>query len=882
MADTVFTHIIRYVQEAIGGPAVRTELQKTDAQTEKTIRSILGLTQTTEQAGTAGKTAAPKIGDFEKAIRRAAIVAPVWMLLRTAMMSTFKLIQDQTKFIIDLETSMARIRIVGKGTSEEFSNLRDSLVALSYAYGVTATEAVDAAKIFAQQGKTVSETLYLTQQAMLAAQVLGEDVKTTVDNLTAALKGFNIPMSQSVGIIDKWVGVEKEFAVTARDLADATKAAGSTANQMGITISQFLGDVTSVIEVTRKSGSEAARGLSFIYARLLTSARPVVEATAQIAFYLDKQGQATNALTGVLRPASDILGDLAVKWNTLTREERLEIAASVASKRQMTVFNALMQNYNQSLNARIKALSSAGQAERAFGLIQDTTAFKLKQVSSAWNNMTIAVGDTSVFKGAIDSFKDFLNNITMIISIEKGFRASMAETVTAQKIAAETQFTMASNFKEVIALRDKLLQAPATDETTQRIKILNDAIDESVKKEPSFKLALDAPTSEEFDKVIEDIKKSALRKKVILDVSLEYDPKIIEQQTKVDRPILLPGERAKAEQEIINLQKKKTSEIEKQYRLALADYELKKGLTDTTEEEVDAITELTDKDKELLDIERKIIILKGQRIIDADTLIAKEIELIKQSKYSYTEYEKAKKIEELQNSLLTERLKIREEERDLLIDQALEIAKIKGASSAQLVLAEAALKAATGSQKQIEVLKQRLEMEKLITKEKLNQVEVGDETLTLYKVAKERGIEIARQIGKFLTGQLDFGRIKNMPDVLSAFKEYFSARYEQLQAAEYLGIPFRGQGRLGGERRTGREGSSIPIPEFQAIEQIPSAIAQISKPTTISGLNVTVNAEIKSEDTKEVKAKKIVIDIAEAIRTNPAVQDAIKEQIEDF
>jgi TP901 family phage tail tape measure protein len=311
------------------------------------------------------------------------------------------------------------------------------LIALSFAYGVSATEALEAAQIFAQQGKTVKETLELTQQAMLAAQVLGTDVRTVVEDLTAALNSFNIPMEHSVSVIDKWIGVEKEFAVTSKDLANATKVAGATANQLGISISELLGDVTSVVEVTRKSGEEAARGLSFIYARLLSTGKPVVEQIAKIKFYLDEEGKATSALTGTLRPTAEILGDLANKWGSLTNEERLSIAAAVASKRQMTVLNALMQNYNRSLDARVKALTSAGAAEKAFGIIQDTTAFKLKQLTSSWNNLTNAVANTSGFKAGLGFLNDMLVTVTYMVDKEKAYKEAISSRITAMKIEAQ-------------------------------------------------------------------------------------------------------------------------------------------------------------------------------------------------------------------------------------------------------------------------------------------------------------------------------------------------------------------------------------------------------------------------------------------------------------
>ena len=259
------------------------------------------------------KKATPMMEQFGLAMRRALVVAPVWMILRGAIMAVTNTIQDQIKFLIEFETAITRIKIVGKGTAEEYNNLTNALVGLAYAYGTSASEAAQAALIFAQQGRTVKETIELTRAAMLASKILGTDIKTAVDDMTAAIEGFKLGIDDATMIVDRWINVERQFAVTSKDLADATKVAGASANQLGVTMSEFLGDVTAAVEVTRKSGSEVARGLSFIYARLLTSGQKTVEQISKIPFYMDATGKSTNAVGIQMRSISDILGELAGK-----------------------------------------------------------------------------------------------------------------------------------------------------------------------------------------------------------------------------------------------------------------------------------------------------------------------------------------------------------------------------------------------------------------------------------------------------------------------------------------------------------------------------------------------------------------------------------------
>jgi len=624
------------------------------------------------------KKATPMMEQFGLAMRRALIVAPVWMILRGAIMAVTNTISDQIKFLIDFETAITRIKIVGKGTEEEYKNLTSALVGLAYAYGTTASEAADAALIFAQQGRTVKETVELTRSAMLASKILGTDIKTAVDDMTAAIEGFKLGIGDATSIVDKWINVEKQFAVTSKDLADATKVSGASAHQLGITMSEFLGDVTAVVEVTRKSGSEAARGLSFIYARLLTSGKKTVEQITKIPFYLDETGKATNTVGTQLRSVSSILEELAGKWDSLTVAEKLQIATSLGSKRQMVVVNALMQNYTASLDARIAALVSAGAAERAFALIQDTTAIKIKQVSAAWNVLTSAIGDTSEFKASLNLFDKMIINFAALINYEKAYGALYTREINKVQLGNETTLNQVKSIEELIDVRNKLAKAPQTAENIDRLKKVEDAINVISAKEPRIKVAIETGEPAELKKAIEDRLKELSVEKIRLNVSLEFEPKIAEVERQLEdlqqelkwtggsNAIRLRGEIAKKEKEIKKLYDDQKSSIDEQYKLQKGQETAKQALVDGFDEEESLSEELTESEKERLNIEKQLLNFRYDNVGALEAQIQKEIELITNSKTLYEAHAKNLKLEELSTKLIDVKLQKRKQEEDSL------------------------------------------------------------------------------------------------------------------------------------------------------------------------------------------------------------------------
>jgi len=654
----------------------------------KTKKEIEDVFKTVKGGAKTAQVTTKKMGDLERALRRAAVVAPVWLLLRSAMMAVLNLIKEQIKFLVDFENAMARIKIVGRGTAEEYQHLGDSILALSIAYGVSASEGLEAAKIFAQQGKSISETITLTRAAMIGAQVLGKDVKVVVEDLTAAMKAFGISSNNVISVVDNLINVEKNFAVTSAELSAGIKRTGATANQVGVTMAELVGDITAVIEVTRQSGEAAARGLQFMYARLLTTAKPVIESLAGIKFYLDEQGRATSALTGTLRSATDILDELSLKWKTLTNEQRLNIATSLGSKRQLVVVNALMQNYGHAIDARIKALTSAGEAEKALAIVEDTVAFKTKALASSWNILTKAVADTSAWKGTLDWLSRFAVGLADVF--DKGVGAQVKAGTVANKILAgiEVKQSQLNSVEELIKLRDKLLSQPIQDDDTkERVATINAALDDIGKDFTSLKINIDTSNLKEIKKSVLKLTDSLIVGKVDAEITFKYakqlgifEQDIKDAQDRIDKGKFDDKQNAKdalliqdTQEKILQLRKQQTAEIEKQSKLAISK-NLVEALADM--EDLSEITgELTEKEKEQFEIQRKLNRFKIENANYTEQIIKKEIELVKASQNIYDAKQKNLKLETLHNQLLEARIKIREQEKQTLTDLTLEYEK---------------------------------------------------------------------------------------------------------------------------------------------------------------------------------------------------------------
>jgi TP901 family phage tail tape measure protein len=832
--------------------------------TGKQITDTFKLNQATKQSST-------YFGELERALNRVAVVVPIWMLARTVITGTLNAINKAGKFLVEMEDAMARIQIVGKGTQEEIKGLQQGLIGLAFAYGTSASEALNAAKIFAQQGRTVNETYQLTRAAMIGAKILGVSIADSVNNLTAAVEGFQIPINNAISIVDKWIAVEKEFAVTSQDLAEATKVSAASANQLGITMSEFLGEVTAVVEVTRKTGSEAARGLSFIYARLLTSAKPVIEQITKIPLYLDAQGDATSAVTSHTRRLSDILGDLAGKWNTLTVEEKLQLATSLGSKRQMTIVNALMQNYSRALDATIVSLTSAGQAEKAFAILQTTSIYKSQQLTAAFNTLTGAVADTSAWKG----FLDILTKITIgwsgIINQEKGLRAVVAQQTAGILATIEARKSEVASLEDLLVIRDKLIKAPSTEKNEERLKTVQTAIEKLSATNPNIKIALDKGNTEELKNQIQKTTDELETQRITATVQIDFFPKITDLEDKKKKLAndianftnLYGGNSTEVvnfkkqlipiEKELAELNTKQQQEIEKQVVLTKTQRIQKDLILEADEEDETLSTALTDKEKEKMNIQLKLNIAKMSGILSSSQMLNLEAELVRTSQFSYNAHEKTLKLAELETAKREEAVSIA----NTLMNHELELMKIRGLSGVALVQTEIALKGALYGESAVKnSLESRLDLEKAITQEKENQNTATSEEVALMKIAKKFGTGTAQDIASFLAGQTSLTGLGGTD--IKALKKFMPGNLESAQAAEFF--------------RTTGISRPADLRNQRAVQQI-NDIKNID--ARIGNINVDVDLESIVDQIKEAVSKELDNGFSDMTKK-------IKGQIENF
>jgi len=197
----------------------------------------------------------------------------------------------------------------------------------------------------------------------------------------------------------------------------------------------------------------------------------------------------------------------------------------------------------------------------------------------------------------------------------------------------------------------------------------------------------------------------------------------------------------------------------------------------------------------------------------------------------------------------------------LLLQNKLDELRLQGATNTQLAQAKIlATDQLNIKEDTLTLLNQQLDLEKAIQEEKRLQNKLGSDSIKLFNIAQQDGVEIARQIGDVLAGNKDFNIFARQGGkALEVFKREFEDLFKQQQALQFFT----------GERVTEapnlRRGTSIAIQEEALRQERPIGRTELTRAqaaaqqgfTKISQIQatapVTVNANIDISKLSEVK-----------------------------
>jgi len=326
-----------------------------------------------------------KLGMLEE-LKIALERVPTWAIATTAIYGTKHALEQMIQTIIEVDANMTQLkRVMDEET--DFDAMLEKSIDLAGQLGRDLSDVQKTMADFAQQGFNQYQLGDVTRTAIVAANVSDLTAQQAASDLTSAMIQFNIAAKDSITIVDKLNEVDNNFAVTTKTLAEGIHKAGSSAKTYGVTLDELIGHITAISAATRESGNVVGNGLKTIYSRLGGDDQVSALRSVGIEYY---------KLNGEARSVSDVLGELATKWDNLSNTQQQQLGVVLAGRYQLTRFLALMTNWQMGAEATNTALHSTGSAMQENARYQKSLEAEISKLKTAWEALSVTIGENGL------------------------------------------------------------------------------------------------------------------------------------------------------------------------------------------------------------------------------------------------------------------------------------------------------------------------------------------------------------------------------------------------------------------------------------------------------------------------------------------------------
>lgn len=297
-----------------------------------------------------------QVGQFNNSMESAIAKIVRYRIAFGIWQGIINLMREMIDTTREMDQTIVDLRKVMNPVSTDFEFLTQVAFNLGKRFSTSALEVAQSMRVWAQQGNDQVQVAKLVEATLLGVNSANLTATEATEALTAATKNFNVEAENAPELVDKWLAVQANFAVTSQDLANAVKAVGAAAQVAGVDLDQLNGIVAAIGSVTRKTGREVANSFKTMLARI--NRLPTVKAFQDL-------GIAVRKSQTELREIPDVLADLAAIWPNLTNAQQQNIAITVAGIRRYSDFAVLMRNFGEFTEATAVSFSALGQAQLA-------------------------------------------------------------------------------------------------------------------------------------------------------------------------------------------------------------------------------------------------------------------------------------------------------------------------------------------------------------------------------------------------------------------------------------------------------------------------------------------------------------------------------------
>lgn len=364
----------------------------------------------TKQVGTAAAQASKSTKLLGDSIGSIAAKMAGWQIMGELVSKPIAAFKEAVQTMKEVDSELVNIQKVTGSTDAEMAKLTDRAYQMASAYGRTATEVLSASTEFARAGygdqiESLSEMSILLQNV---GDISSETANKFLLSVDAAWK-LGGSEKELMAVMDGLNEITNRNATDMDKLATGMTVAATYFAESGESIQTFSALMGAGTAITQRSGAEIGRALKAITMNIRqvrgeTEDGELIndESIAKAAAALKDFAGISTMENGELRLTSDVLDELADKWDTLSQVQQSAISEALGGKYHSNVVAALMGDWEKVEKMMTDYAEGAGSAMRENEIYMDSWEAKSKQLSSTWTEFVSHVLETDAIKGVLD------------------------------------------------------------------------------------------------------------------------------------------------------------------------------------------------------------------------------------------------------------------------------------------------------------------------------------------------------------------------------------------------------------------------------------------------------------------------------------------------
>ena len=403
----------------------------------------------------------------------------------------------------DLNESLNNIRIVTGQNVDQMAKFASEANKAAKVLSTTTTNYADAALIYYQQGLDDTQVKERTDVTIKMANVSRQSAEEVSDQMTAIWNNFYDGSQSLEHFADVMTRLGADTASSSDEIAQGLEKFAAIGNMIGLSFDNAAAALATVTATTRQSADVVGTAFKTIFARIqgLSLGKTLDDGTNlnKYSKALDVVGINIKEQNGELKGMDSILEEMGAKWKTLSKDQQVALAQTVAGVRQYNQLIALMDNFDFYQKNLASAQNSTGTLQKQADIYAESWEAAQKRVKAALedifgkiiddkffieltNTIAKAVGGVSKLIDALGGVKGLLLAISALIT--KAFSQQLSQGLTnlAYTIKMSTKSGRESVAKERQNQINNLSRITASDEYSTkeeeyRAKGLRDVLD---------------------------------------------------------------------------------------------------------------------------------------------------------------------------------------------------------------------------------------------------------------------------------------------------------------------------------------------------------------------------------------------------------------------